>query len=516
MSSLSAAKSSESKTILGHPEGLFILFFAELWERFSFYGLRALLVLYMTKKFLFTDEMAVGVYSAYLALNYATPIIGGIIADRILGMRHTAILGGVLIAIGNACMLLGKQDTFYLALSFIIMGTGLFKSNVSSLVGALYKQGDPRRDAGFTVFYMGINIGAFFSPLVVGFIGEKYGWEYGFTIASVGMLLGLFTVLKGQDKLNDNAKAKDTKFHNGTLAGVSRKHWVYLGAFLSVPAVYFLMLELNLKLTLPLLGETTLKDFVMNTLGLVVFFGVLSMALRGDRSERTSLLTILGLMVFQAIFFALYEQAGSSINLFTDRNIDRNLFGWFEVPTSMFQAVNPFCIVLFGPIFSMIWTGLARANKTMFAPMQFFFGILQLGLSFLVLAHSAKFADASGHVNAVWLLLAYLLSTTGELCLSPVGLSTVTKLAPQRIMSMMMGIWFLSISFANHAAGIIAKMMAIDTTDGKIDAVASLPIYCNVFEQVGYGALIACAALLVVRPLMNKAFIQLRNEHGHH
>ena len=496
MSNASSQEASieSQKTIMGHPQGLFIVFFAELWERFSFYGMRALLVLYMTKEFLFTDEKAFGVYAGFMSLMYATPIFGGLLADKVLGTRKTIVLGGVTIAIGNALMVVGNLEMFYAALALLVVGNGLFKANISSLVGSLYEKEDPRRDAGFTIFYMGINLGGFMSPFVIGYIGESYGWKYGFLIASIGMFAGLFTLLKGQKVLGNKGLPPKTVDLKQRCFGLTKEQFFSVLPILTVPAFYFVLLQ------------TGIMNNFMNVAGIAVVILMLVLAFKSEGKERFGLLTILGLMFFHATFWSLLEQAGSSINLFTDRNIDKTLFGFIEIKTSLFQSVNPFFIFLLAPIFSYMWTKLEQNKKAPNAPMKFFFGVALAGVGFYTLALGTKYADEAGLTSMLWLVGGYFFLTVGELFVSPVGLSMVSQLAPKKLVSMIMGVWFLSISFAHHIAGLISKMMAVPTGDGSIDPLVSLPIYGEVFEKVSYGAFGIAVILLFLIPFLNKAF----------
>ena len=420
----------------GHPPGLYMLFFAEMWERFCFYGMRALLVLYLTKGFLgMTDEAGGNVYASYNALVYLTPILGGIIADRVLGYRWAIILGGIVMAIGEFTLLIEQEFAVYAGMALIICGNGLFKPNISSMVGKLYKEGDPRRDAGFTIFYMGINIGALTSTLLCGWVGENYSYTYGFGLAGIGMLAGIVTFGLGKSRLEGHgeppAPAEQGK----------RMLLVVGGIALLAPAIWWLLQNSDLVLYL-LLG------------GIFVTIGsILLVAFKSGKIERERLFLLVILWCFHALFWAFFEQAGTSLTLFTDRNVDREILGW-SMPTSWGQFFNPAFIVIFGAVFSMLWVKLGKQGKDPSIPGKFGLALVQLGAGYGVLVLGAAFG-VGGIVPLVFLVLCYLLHTTGELCLSPVGLSAVTKLAPKKIVGMVMGAWFLSISAGHKIAGFV-------------------------------------------------------------
>lgn len=429
------------------PKALYMLFFAEMWERFSFYGMRALLILYMTQKMLMDDDAAVGVYAAYGALVYATPFIGGMIADNFLGYRKSVLFGGILMTVGHFIMAFDTDATFYGALALLILGNGFFKPNISSMVGGLYGKDDPRRDGGFTIFYMGINLGAFLAPLVCGIIGEGFGWHYGFGLAGVGMLLGLIVFWRGQDALGDK---------NGLVPDVAKLKKKVYGLISTEYLIYTLTM-----LMVPLFALLVMKSHVAEILNLLVAIGavgsILFLSFKSyDGVERQRLWVILVLIVFSTLFWAFFEQAGSSINLYTARNVDRSMFG-IEVPASVFQSVNPLFIILLAPMFASLWLRLKRVNKEPSTPLKFALGILQLGIGFFFLVLGATQGGDSGKSSVIFLILGYLFHTTGELCLSPVGLSMVTKLSPKKIVGMCMGVWLISSSLAHIVGGLIAK-----------------------------------------------------------
>jgi POT family proton-dependent oligopeptide transporter len=385
----------------GHPAGLYLLFFTEMWERFSFYGMRALLVLYLVAGpdrggFGWNQTDALHLYGWYIGLAYLTPMFGGFMADRFLGQRKSIMFGGTLMIAGHFLMAFPGAAAFYGALALLIFGNGFFKPNISTMVGKLYKDGDPRRDGAFTIFYMGINIGAFAAPLVCGTLGEKVGYHWGFAAAGVGMTLGviLFALLS-QRFLGDIGK-------------------------------------------LPTRTAATEK--------------AAATPLTKDEVDRVSVIIVLS--AFTIFFWATFEQAGGLMNLYTDAKVDRFLFGW-EVPTTWFQSVNSFFIITLGPIFAWLWTSLGRRGKEPPTPAKFAFGLMTLSIGFVAMVFAAKQSEALGKAHMGWVIAAYMFHTIGELCVSPVGLSAVTKLAPLKFASLMMGVWFLSNAIADKLSGTI-------------------------------------------------------------
>ncbi len=396
------------KTVkIHHPKGLYFLFTVEMWERFSYYGMRALLTLYMVKYLLFSTEHAGSVYGMYTGLVYLTPLIGGYLADRYLGPKKCILIGAILMMLGHFAMALPGLPLFYLALGFLIIGNGFFKPNISTLVGQLYEGlGDGRRDAGFTIFYMGINIGAFFSPLVCGTLGEKVGFHYGFAAAGVGMLIGLIIYLWGKEKYCS---------HVGNTSPYETTHQVR--------------------------GDNKeVRDDNKLTL-----------------EEKHRIAVIFILMFFSVFFWMSFEQAGSSLTLFADRSTDRVIpFLNWEFPVSYFQSVNPLFIILLAPLFSRLWVELGSINKNPSVPVKFGTGLILVSFAFVLMVIAASISETAGRVSFLWLLAVYLFHTLGELCISPVGLSTVTKLAPVKFASLLMGTWFLASFFANLSAGLFA------------------------------------------------------------
>ncbi|MEM9620147.1 MAG: oligopeptide:H+ symporter [Pseudomonadota bacterium] len=494
-------------TFFGHPRGLAVLFFAEMWERFSFYGMRGLLILYLTKHWLFSDGVAAGIYASYAALVYLMPVIGGLLADRYLGFRKAVTIGAVLLCLGHlgmafegepAAVVQGvvQQDTlalqvFYLSLGLIIVGVGLLKPNISSIVGSLYAADDPRRDAGFTLFYMGINVGAVVASLTCGYIGEVYGWAYGFGLAGVGMLVGLVTFVRGRGLLEGHGEPPDEARLAARRFGLSLQTRIVFGALVMVGVAWWLMQ--NQAVVGALLSWASLAAVA----GILIYMFVAC-----DAGQRRSMGLLLFLTAYSVIFWALFEQAGSSMNLFADRNVDREILG-FQVATAQLQFFNPGFIILLAPLFSMLWQGLGRAGREPSTAAKFGLGVTQAGLGFLILVYGISLADETGQVAMIWLALAYLVHTTGELCLSPVGLSMVTRLAVSQVVGLMMGVWFLASSVAHYVAGLIAAVASVDG-GGEASARDSLLVYQDTFYTVGMVGLVLGLVLLLIAPLLTR------------
>ena len=642
--------------LFGHPAGLYTLFFAEMWERFSFYGMRALLLFYMIKGFLgYGDSEAYAVYGAYTALVYLTPFFGGMLADRLLGARRAVILGGLLMAAGHLTMTIENDIAFFTALALLICGNGFFKPNISTMVGAQYPAGSPRRDAGFTLFYMGINLGAAMSPLLCGYIGETYGWHYGFGLATAGMLVGLavfvmprrvtqLLILAGvlaaaiglflfrpdsglQVAINIfvavallaaggiaiaalgrgglasamGAPPDMARLRGRVLGGWLSRQWaVYLctlaaipvvvlfvsgfaplagdgDALVLVPAAFVERLQAGGALAQVLavfVTEMSRPAGLLLTVSGVVALGYLLMhTFKLDKVRRERMFVVLVLTFFSLTFWAFFEQGGSSVNNFTDRNVDRvaeeRVIGAAEVggviriqptqeqlghyngatlftldalntlreanqddpafalewevvpsnigmgvaqrpaetPASVYQSFNPVYILLFGLAFTALWGFLGARNWEPPTPYKFALGLLQLGLGFGAFWYGAQVSDERGMVGLQWLAIGYLLHTTGELCLSPVGLSMVTKLAPARLVSTVMGAWFLATAFSQFLAAVIAQFTGV--TDGNGDAGVPAPIdtvhvYGDVFGSVAVMALAATVVCFLLAPLLTR------------
>jgi len=449
-------KVQEQGEMFGHPKGLFYLFFAEMWERFSFYGMRALLVLYLSTQ-LFKDlmngeEVAFSIYAAYGALVYFTPAIGGMLADRVIGKKNSVMLGGILMCIGHFTMAFESESIFFISLGLLIIGNGFFKPNISTLVGNLYNEGDKRRDAGFTIFYMGINLGAFLSPLVCGWLGHAYGWHYGFAAAGIGMLAGIIVFWRGDRKnVFGDQGHQPAPYNEKKFFGFNILIWIYVMAFASVPVFAFLVNKSQIEV--PFVHLELMEFLLWTLLALVMIYLVYLSFTKLNKSDIKKLGAIIVLTFFITIFWSFFEQAGSSLTLFAEKNVDLVLLNAAQT-----NSINAGYIILLAVPFSMMWVWLDKKRRNPNTTIKFGLGILQLGLGFLVFAMSAPYMGTTGLVPMMFLMLGYLLITTGELFASPIGLSKVTELSPAFLVSFMMGVWFLSSSFAHHISGVIAKM----------------------------------------------------------
>ncbi len=470
------------------PKGLFLLFFVEMWERFSYYGMRALLMLYMVDYLMFSTEKSAQIYGWYTGMVYLTPLLGGYIADRYLGQRKAIVVGGTLMALGHFAMAFPSMPFFFGAMILLIMGNGFFKPNISTVVGSLYEENDPRRDGGFTIFYMGINLGAMFSPLVCSTLGEKIGWHWGFGAAGVGMVIGLAMYLWGQKALLGNkglapAVRDDKPYIPYTLVGI-------VLSFLIASALQFNGYDI----------KGLIPNWVYGLLATLVAIGLAyAYASKSGKSTLTHIekqrLAVIFIMVFFSIFFwSAFEQAGSSLTLFAKNETNRmiNIFGWsWLMPAGYFQSLNPFFIVLLAPFFSSMWVRMGETGKEPSSPIKFVIALGLLAIGFVVMIAAAAACQQSGPVGMMWLVGAYFFHTLGELCLSPVGLSLVTKLAPVQFGSLMMGVWFLS----SVAAGFVGGFFA-----GNYDAMNHTTFYMiPTATAVGAGAL-----LLVMTPRIRK------------
>jgi POT family proton-dependent oligopeptide transporter len=655
-SSASAPGASTNATVFGHPAGLYTLFFAEMWERFSYYGMRALLLFYMLKGFLgYGDRQAYAVYGSYTALVYMTPFFGGLLADRLLGARRAVVLGGLLMAAGHLLMTVQTDIAFFGALALLIAGNGFFKPNISTIVGSLYPEDSPKRDSGFTLFYMGINLGASMSPLLCGYIGETYGWHYGFGLATIGMLTGLavfvapirvtqlliaagaagaalglilfrpdnafsiavnvfvalallaaaaiaWTALgRGGLPREAGAPPDPERLRARVLSGVlSVEQAVYLGTLLLVPVFALLVSGLSpftadgepvVLFSERMIAElrasgggaqiaALLLEEISKPAGLIlVITGIAALGyiaretLHLDRTARERMWVVLILTFFSMLFWSFFEQAGSSINNFTDRNVDRvreqrvitaedvgrtlqieptqeqlghrngeRVFtmddldqlrakaqdqtdfavDWTvaqdnvgmgvarrtdEIPASVFQSANPIFILLFGLLFSALWSSLGQRGREPSTPFKFALALLQLGLGFGAIWYGAQISDERGMVAVGWLLLGYLLHTTGELCLSPVGLSMVTRLSPRQLVSTVMGMWFLATAFSQYLAAIISQLTGVG--EGGGDQAMPVPretvhVYGDVFGDIALAAIVSAAICFALVPLLKR------------
>ncbi len=472
---------SKSEEVVGHPRGLFVLFYAEMWERFSYYGMRALLVLYLTKHWLFTDSRSNLIYGAYGALVYITPVLGGLIADRFLGQRKAVIFGGILLAIGHGLMAVeggGGQndptiDVFWSALAFIIVGSGFLKANISVIVGQLYKMSDIRRDAAYTIFYMGVNVGAALGTILVGYLGETIGWSYGFGLAGIGMVIGLLIFIVGKPALRGRGEAPAPLTQS--------REWSFYAIGGAAVAVIWMLIQY----------QSVIQNLLIVT-GLAMLGYTLYEAFKLPKEPRERIFAMLFLIALNPLFWGLFEQAGGSLNLYTDKFVDKG-----GVPTSLFQSINPIYIVLFAPFFAAVWQYLGRKGLEPSAPAKFGLALTQVGLGFLLFVWGAH-SGVGGMTPVLFVFLIYLLHTTAELCLSPVGLSAMARLAPLHLASFVMGAWFYMTAVGNFVAGKIGE--ATGGEGGEMSKELTLAIY----SKIGWVAIGISVLVLAVSPFVKR------------
>lgn len=489
----------KEKTFMGHPRGLATLFFTEMWERFSYYGMRAILILYMTAAVAdgglnLDDKIAAAIYGLYTMFVYLLALPGGWLADRFFGLRKAVWYGGIIIALGHFSMALPIEEGFYIGLLLIVLGTGLLKPNISSIVGGLYNENEQaRRDAGFSIFYMGINLGAFIAPLIVGWLGESVNWHYGFGVAGLGMVVGLVQYKLTEKYLGEVGatpeKLKDEVRENKTRKAIRNGILVFLvGLAVLVWAVIAGFVEIN-----PVTFASASAYVIFGITVLYFLYIFLFQELTVDEKKKIGVIAIL--FVFSAIFWSGFEQAGSSLNLFAERYTDREIFGWL-MPASWLQSVNPMFIIILAPIIGSFWITLARKNLHPYTPVKFALGLIFLGLGFAVMAFASYFVINGDSVLPTWLILTYFLHTTGELCLSPIGLSAVTKLSPKKLVGQMMGVWFMSVAFGNLIAGLIAGEFDQDAIAANPDLLPGL-FWTIVYTTLGSGLIL----LILYKPI---------------
>ncbi|RCW27003.1 peptide MFS transporter [Marinilabilia salmonicolor] len=458
-----------------HPQGLWVLFFTEMWERFSYYGMRALLVLYLTSTivnggFAYAENHALEIYGIFTGLVYLTPIIGGILADRLMGQRKAIIIGGIIMALGQAALAYSeyvvssgislapdalqelREYWLFIGLGLLIVGNGFFKPNISTMVGRLYADGDPRKDSAFTIFYMGINLGAFLAPLLAGWLGESVGWAWGFGSVSVGMVLGTIWFWLQQEKLGTIGFGPKRTFQTDT-AKLNGRDWLHILAW-ALGIIAFIYLFVKTWWTIP--EEAT--TWIIRIVAIVSITAIAYIIIKNTtgKTEWSRIGAILVFCFFNIFFWSGFEQAGGTFNLFARDFTDR-MIGSFEVKASWFQSVNAIMIVGLAPVFSMLWVWLGRRNPN--TPVKFGLGLALLSLGFVVMYAADSRATGSNLVSPMWLVMVYLLHTMGELCLSPIGLSMISKLSPPKITSLMMGLWFASTALANYLAGALRGIL---------------------------------------------------------
>jgi POT family proton-dependent oligopeptide transporter len=480
-------------TLFGQPRGLATLFFTEMWERFTYYGMRAVLILFMvgavSKGGLgLDDKTSSSIYGLYIGGTYLLGLFGGWMADRLLGAQRAVLWGGILIIVGNAMLVVGNTPVFFLGLLVDVIGVGLLKPNASAMVAALYPEGGSRRDAGFSFFYMGINLGAFIGSLLVPLFAAWLGWRWGFALPALGMAIGVIQFLVTRHYLGSAGL---------TTADARRSSWTPVIVASAVLALIVVCAMAGvLKIDAVLLA--TCASWAMVVLGIAFFLYLLVFA-GLTRVERNRVLVMVALVAASVMFWAGYEQTGASFNLFADRYTDRHVFGW-NMPAGVLQAVNPFFIIVFAPVFAALWIALGKRGRDLNAAAKFGAGLLLLGLGFLVMYFAAQRVLAGHMVLPTWLIVTFFLHTCAELCLSPVGLSYMSKLAPPRFVGQVMGLWFLSLALGANLAGQLS---------GQYDAshLESLP---GLFLKIFWYGVIVGAVMLMLTPLVKKLMAGVR------
>jgi POT family proton-dependent oligopeptide transporter len=469
------------------PKGLYLLFFTELWERFGFYTLQTIIILYMTKSLLMSDNNANTLYAAFNSLLYLTPTIGGYLADRYLGFQRAIILGGVLFFTGYIVTALPGDNTFFLGLSLLICANGFFKPNVSSIVGELYERNDPRRDGGFTLFYMGINIGSLIPPLIAGSIVAYYGWHAGFLLAAGGMAIGQIIFLFGKYQLH-GAGARPNDRHADKKPGTLFYTLLVVGIIVAVGLC-------NVAFLFP--QQTS---YIVEAAAVVILLGTLYFLFKEPLQERKRMFACLILIIISIGFWALYNQTFTSLMLFADRNMHKSILG-IPLDAEGTQFFNPFFIIVLSPILSRLWVKLDHRGWNPSIQMKFSLGVLFMSAGFLVLALAAEFFGDAGITSAWWLVLSYFLQTIGELLLSPIGLAMITVLCPKHLVGMMMGVWFFSVAVAFSIGGMLANIAAVPA---NLSPTASLQIYTHAFWIYGMISLVIAIISFSLVPYLKR------------
>jgi len=478
--------STHGPQLFGQPRGLATLFMTEMWERFTYYGMRAILILFMAGAVAdgglgIDDRTANAIYGLYIAATYLLAPMGGWIADRLIGQQRSVFWGGVLIMLGNGLLAVGDTRMFFIGLLVIVLGVGLLKPNISAIVAQLYPEGGSRRDAGFSIFYMGINSGAFLGSTLVPIAAQAWGWNVGFGLGAIGMLFGL-------------VQFQVTKSHLGTAGvvplGKAATWWPIIGFMIVVVLIAVLGVSGTLQFNpvrISVIANWTMIALAASYFAYLGFFAGLEL------NERKRVVSMVALFAACAMFWAGFEQTGASLNLFADRHTDRVIFGW-EMPAGVLQNVNPAFIIIFSPVFAALWVQLGKRNLDPSAPFKFALGLILMGVGFMVMFFASRYVVMGEKVLPTWLVLTYLFHTFGELCLSPVGLSSMTKLAPARFVGQVMGLWFLATAIGNNLAGQFA---------GEFDP-NNLPSMPGQFMYLFWWGVIAGAVLLILTPFIKK------------
>lgn len=481
-------------TTQGQPKQLYLLFFAEMWERFSFYGMKALLIAYMTSQLNYDDPKAYAILGSYAALVYTMPMFGGFMADRFIGYRRAIMFGGILMTIGHFVLALPNDWSFFYGMAFIICGNGFFKPNISSLVGTLYAENDPRRDSGFSIFYMGINIGAALGGALCAYVGTEINWHYGFGLAGIFMFIGLVVFAIGKTSLGEKGLPPNLAALNKPAFGFIKTEWlIYGGTLLVVPLV------------VTLFNQYHVMDYIMFGLGIISLTYVFWIASSLEKAARLKIYAALVMIIFSIVFWAVYEQNAGSMNLLAERNSQMTLFGINLPELAVNNFLPPGWVILLTLIVAPLWPWLSKRGKEPSTPLKFAISFIFLGIGFYVFYLGCRANEATGIIPLWPFVLGYMFIILGELCLSPIGLSMITKLSPVKIVSMMMGIWFFASAIGEFLSGKIGSLMSVpkEILD-KNDPVLSLPYYADVIQKIGIGSVIVGIVLIFTVPFLKK------------
>lgn len=472
-----------------YPKQLWYLFLVEMWERFCFYGMRGVLTIFMVDQLFLSDVEANLKYGAIQAFVYAFTFIGGIFADKILGFKRSLVFGALLMIVGNAAIAVSPHDFFYLGITLTIIGTGFFKPNISSMVGNLYKEDDPRRDAGFGIFYSGINVGALLGGALCVWVGKEYDWSYAFLAAAIVMVIGLLVFLATKKHLGPIGNSPLTTLTNSQR--LTREIIVYIGALVCIPLIFIMI------------NNTAYTDMFMYTIGpLALIYFFIQMAKEKEAASRKQLIAALILILFSILFFAIFEQAGGSLALFANNNLHHDLLFFQIDPNVINNGANSLFVIVFSPILGLIWLALAKKKVEPNTVIKFGLGFLLLGVAYYIFYSLRFFADADGKSSLGVFTLAYLAVTIGELCLSPIGLSMITKLSPKHLGGMMMGLWFLASAYGQYVAGLLGAGMS--SPDESATALDKLMAYTGGYQQLAIYSLVAGGILILLSPAIKK------------
>ncbi|WP_207491870.1 peptide MFS transporter [Aridibaculum aurantiacum] len=477
-----------------HPKQLYLLFFTEMWERFSFYGMKALLLAYMVSQLKFDEPKGYSILGAYAALVYTTPMIGGYFADKFLGYRRAVMFGGVLMVIGHLVLAIPQGWSFFYGMAFIICGNGFFKPNISSLVGTLYEHNDPRKDSAFSLFYMGINIGAAMGGFLCGYVGQTYNWHYGFGLAGLFMILGLVVFAIGKKSLGQRGlPPNEEALRTPRFLFFTNEHLIYIGTFLVVPAV------------VALFHEYEVMDYIMFGLGGICLTYILFVAFNLQKVEREKLFAGIFMIIFSTLFWAFYEQNAGSLNLFAMRNVDMNV-GGIQLPgLAINNFLPPGWVVVLSFFFAWLWPYLNKRKIEPSTPLKFAFSFILMGIGFYVFYLGCKNNTDTGLISLFNFVMGYFFIICGEMCLSPIGLSMVTKLSPIRMVSMVMGIWFFASAIGEFLAAKIGSLMSVPREIAEANKPElSLPYYASILSNIGLASIGVGVLMIVLVPLVRK------------